>query len=318
MVGFVTARSGAWSKEFFQRLSGLMVRVALPIYFFTRVIQSNPDDIRKSLLFPIVAVLVTAINLTCSALIFRFFPQFQHLKRVGLALSTFGNTGMIPLTLIELFPLTIPIIGEHFGTTAPSLYVGTYLLVGSPLLWSVGNFLVVGKGRIPGVRELFTPPLFGIAGGLAIVILGLQPGLYNPQWPLYYLMKGLERFGMVTYPTILICLGAMIGHLQITQAERRQLVSFAALISAIRFLLIPFIFVLVYWGILQRLPLSPAQKWVIFLEMHIPPASNLSMMAAQTGMNEDLVSFTTVITYIVYLVVLPVHVLLFLMLMGIA
>ena len=318
LIGFVVAGTGQWSKTFFQRLSGLMVRVALPIYFFTKVSQSNPDDIRKSLLFPFAAVVIIALNLVCSSLAFRFFPKLTPLKRVGIALAAFGNSGMIPLTLIELLPLTLPVVAETFGTTAPLLYVGTYLLVFSPLLWSVGNFLVTGKGRVPRVRELFTPPLFGIVGGLAIVILGLQPVLFHQRLPFYYLMKALERFGAMTYPTILVCLGAMIANIRIEKDDRKHLMSFAMLVSSIRFLMLPVLFLVLYWAILQHMRLAPAQIWVIFLEMHVPPASNLSMMAAQAGMNEDQVSFTTLITYLVYLVVLPVYLLLFLMLMGIA
>jgi predicted permease len=219
---------------------------------------------------------------------------------------------MIPLTLIELFPLTLPIISEHFGTTAPSLYVGTYLLVGSPLLWSIGNFLIVSKGRHPRLRELFTPPLFGIVAGLSVVILGLQPVLFNQHLPFFYLIKALERFGIITYPTILVCLGAMIGNIRIEKDDRKHLLSFASLVAVIRFLLLPLLFWFFYWAILQRLHLSPAQMWVIFLEVHVPPATNLSMMAVQAGIHEDQVSFTILLTYLVYLVVLPVYLLLFL------
>lgn len=317
LVGFCVARFGKWDRTFFQRLSAFMVRIALPIYFIANVSQSSPDDIRNSLLFPFVCVAIVALNLTNSFLVFRLFPQFTHLRRIGIAMSTFGNAGMIPLTLIELFPLTLPVLADTFGTTAPLLYVGTYLLVASPLLWSIGNFLIVGTGRLPKFRELLTPPVFGIAGGLAIVVLGLQPVVFNPQLPFYYLMKALERFGDMTYPTILFCLGALIGKISINKDEIRHLLSFALVVSAIRFLLLPAIFIGLYWTFLRHTALTPAQIWVIFLEMHIPPASNLSMMAAQSGINEDQVSFTTLVTYIIYLIVLPVYVLLLLAMMGI-
>jgi hypothetical protein len=177
---------------------------------------------------------------------------------------------------------------------------------------------VVGKGRVPKLRELFTPPFFGIVAGLVIVVSGLQPVVFHRQLPFYYFMKALERFGMITYPTILVCLGAIIGHVRITKDDRKQLVAFAALVSTIRFLLIPVLFLLAYWGILRHMSLASAQMWVLFLECHVPPASNLSMMAAQAGINEDQVSFTTLIAYIVYLIVLPVYLLLFLSLMGVS
>lgn len=318
LLGFCLAKTGEWwSKQFFQLLSRLMVRVGLPIYFFTKLCQTNPDDIRTSLLFPGIAVCVVVVNFSCAALVFRFFPKLQPFKRVGMALSTFGNSGMLPLTLIELFPLTLPVISERFGTTTPLLYVGTYLLVLSPLLWSVGNFLITGKGKLPKIRELVTPPLIGILAGLSVVMLGLQPILFDNRLPFYYLVKSFERFGAITYPTILVCLGAMIARIQFQKENRKELLSLATLVSAIRFLILPGIFLLLYWGVIQRFDLSPAQKWVIFLETHLPPASNLSMMAAQAGMKEDQVSFTILITYLVYMLMLPVYLLIFLALPGV-
>jgi predicted permease len=294
-----------------------MVRIALPLYFFTKLSQTNPDDIRKSLIFPGIAVCVVILNFACAALIFRLFPGLRPVRRVGMALSTFGNSGMIPLTLIELCPLTLPILSERFGTTTPLLYVGTYLLVLSPLLWSIGNFLITGTGRYPKVRELITPPLLGILAGLAVVILGLQGILLDNRLPFFYMLKSLERFGAVTYPVILVCLGAMIARIQFRKSNQKELFSLAMGVSAIRFLLLPGLFLLLYWGIIQRLALSPAQQWVIFLEVHIPPATNLSMMAAQADMNEDQVSFTIFVTYLVYMLMLPVYLLIFLSLPGI-
>ncbi len=318
VIGGILARSDIWSKEFFTQLSRFTVRIALPIYFFARLSQINPADIRTGVIFPFIAICVITLGGVCGTLLFHFFPGATPNKRVGIALCTFGNGGMLPLNLIEIFPLTLPLIGERFGITTPSLYVGAYLLGQTPILWSVGNFLVTGKGHIPKLCELLTPPLFGIVGGLLVVILGLQPLLLDESLPLYHLLKSLERFGKVAFPIILLCLGSMITRIHFDQhSNRQELLTQALLVSIARFLVLPLLFIIIYLFILRRLPLTPAQNWVIFLEMHLPPASNLSMMAAQTGMNENQVSCSTVIAYLVYMVALPIYMLVFLSLPGV-
>ncbi len=318
VIGGILTRSGVWSKAFFTQLSRFMVRVALPIHFFAKLSQINPADIRTGILFPFVAVGVIALGGASSALLFHVFSADMSTKRVGIALSTFGNSAILPLTLIEIFPLTLPVVGERFGITTPSLYVGAYLLVQTPVLWSVGNFLVSGKGRLPRLRELLTPPLFGIAGGLLVVLLGLQPLVLDQHLPFFHVLKSLERFGQVAFPIILLCLGSMIARIPFREHDnRRELLTQALLVSMTRFLVLPLLFIVIYLLIVRRLPLTPAQYWVIFLQMHIPPASNLSMMAAQAGMNEKQVSCTTFITYLVYMVALPVYMVIFLSLPGI-
>lgn len=317
-LGFVLARTGTWPKEFFQQLSRLMVRVALPINFFVKLSQTNTDDIRQSLLFPFLAICIISINIACAAFVFRFFPGSTRLRQAGIALATFGNSSIIPLTLIELFPLTIPIIGEQFGITIPSLYVGTFLLAYSPVLWSIGNFLVTGKGRWPRLRELITPPLLGIVAGLIVAFIGGKSLLSDIEGPIYHIFKSLERVGSVTVTILLICLGSMIARIQLDRTHKKLILSYTAVVSAIRFLFMPGIFFLAYAVILRHLALSPAQYWVIFLECHVPPATNLSIMAAQAGVNEDEVSFTMLVAYLIYIVVLPVYLLLFLALMGIS
>jgi predicted permease len=46
--------------------------------------------------------------------------------------------------------------------------------------------------------------------------------------------------------------------------------------------------------------------------MHLPPATNFSVMASRSGRNEAHVSFTLLATYVLYLFALPLYLLLFL------
>ncbi len=316
-VGFIVGRRGSWERPFFQGLSRMMVRVTFPLYFFTRISQTDPADVRDSMLFPVAALLIIGLSLALSFAIFRLLPLPRRERRVGVALASFGNAGMIPLTLTELFPLTLPFFAGMFGIATPSLYVGTYLLAETPLIWSLGNYLTTGKGRRPRIGELVTPPLIGILAGLFVLVSGLQPLLLDPGLPLLYLLRSFERLGQITFPVILLILGTMIGQLRPERESLRRLLPLTLAVSGIRFLLLPGIFFALAYFLLPRLPLSITQKWVLFLEMTIPPATNLSVMASQAGLNEDSVSFTILVGTVLYLFVLPVYVVGFFSLPGV-
>jgi malate permease and related proteins len=105
--------------------------------------------------------------------------------------------------------------------------------------------------------------------------------------------------------------------MSIRNTNLRPLWSLTLIVSLVRFLVMPVLFFLGIGLLLPRIAISPAQWWVIFLEIHIPPATNLSVMAAQAGMNEDQVAFVILITYLAYLVLFPIYLTLFLSLPGI-
>lgn len=262
-------------------------------------------------------MLIVFIGVAVSMAVFRFIPLTHKEKRAGMGMASFGNSAYIPITLIEIFPVTLPVVAEKFGLAIPTLYVGTYLLVLSPLLWSVGNFLVSGSSDRIRVKDFISAPLLGILSGFAVVLLRLQPLLFNPELPFFHIYKALDRIAPVTLPLIMISLGSMIANLSYAKSENPSRIRITAAVCFIRFLFFPSLFFSLYFLILKNLSLSPAQIWVIFLEMHIPPATNLSVMAAQAGINEDTVSFTLLFTYIIYLFLLPLYLLLFLSLPGI-
>jgi len=234
-----------------------------------------------------------------------------------MGMSAFGNSAYIPLTLIEIFPVTLPAVAGRFGLEIPTLYIGVYLLVLSPLLWSVGNFLVSGgSGRIK-LKDFLSAPLIGILAGFSVVFLHLQPVLFNPKLPFFHIYSALNRIAPVTLPLIMISLGSMIANLSYKKDKNHSRIKVTLCVSLIRFLFLPALFFSLYFLLFKKLALSPVQIWVIFLEMHIPPAANLSVMAAQAEINEDTVSFTLLVTYILYLFLLPLYLLFFLSLPGI-
>ena len=315
-LGFFLSRLRGWPRELFRGFNRFVASVALPLSFFTSIARTDPASLRSSWIFPDRrgrprSCSGSASRRRCSA-----HPGFSRDdRRTGMGLSTFGNSGYLPLALMEILPLSLPAMSERFGFSVAPLYIGTYLMVYSPMLWTLGNWLVTGTGR-PRLGELITPPFVGIVAGLAVVGFGLQRPLLDQALPFYHVFRALERIGATTMPLVMIALGAMIGELAFEPGTRRGLFGMAAAVSVVRFVLYPAAFVAVYFLLLKPLAFPPAQVWTIFLLMHLPPATNFSVMASRAGRNEAHVSFTLLATYLVYLVALPLYLLLFLRLVG--
>ena len=121
----------------------------------------------------------------------------------------------------------------------------------------------------------------------------------------------------MTLPLILISLGAMIGNLHASKEKPLKLIIMAGASSFVRFLIMPALFYGSYFLFLKNFDLSPAQLWVLFLETHIPPASNLAVMAHSKGINEDYAAYTLLVTYGLYMIIFPFYLMLFLKLPGI-
>lgn len=316
-IGFWLSRARGYSRALMHGLNQITGNVALPLYFFVHLARTNTADLRAGWIFPIVAAALISLGLMISAPLFRLLPFKDSERRTGVAMCSFGNSSYIPLGLMEIFPVTLPLIASAFSPRTVSLYIGTYLLASSPLQWTLGNFLIAdaGVGRRPKLSELLTPPFVGILAGLAVVLLGLQGILQDTHFPLFHVLMSLEKIGNVTLPLIMIALGSTIGELTLTRETGKGLVAMALGVSAVRFLCFPALFILGFLLVLRPLGLTPVQIWVVFLEMHIPPATNLTIMAARAGKNENYVSFTLLTMYLIYIFVLPVYMVVFLRLM---
>lgn len=310
-IGFALSKWFKWPKIFFNHISLFIIDIALPLYFFTSISKTNRENVLQGAIFPPFALLYLFVIFFISYLIYSLFQIKGKEKRAGVALSAFGNSGYIPLALIEIFPITLPLLVEKYDPKVSTLFIGTYLLVNSPLLWSVGNFLVAGKGKFPKPREFITPPFAGIFAGLLVVIFNLQGFILNKNYPINYIFIAFEKIGSITLPLIMIALGSMIAELKIEKNDKKDLFLNLSLSSFIRFIISPALYWLLFLFVIKKLNLTSIQNWVIFLEMHIPAATNLSVMANKGGQNENIVSFTLLFSYIAYLILLPIYIFLF-------
>ncbi|MFA6505028.1 MAG: AEC family transporter, partial [Treponemataceae bacterium] len=296
--GYILRAKNRLSIDFFNQLNEFLVKIALPLYYFTRVARTDIKDVAASLFFPVAALVIIGMTTGISWVYFSGLKYQGSMKRTAMGLAIFGNAGFFPLFLAELFPTTIPGFMERFGVTAPLLYIGTYMLVGSPALWGGGNYMYAGATGPFKLRMLITPPVYGILGGLFVTVTGLQQYLFNKQLPFFHVYTAMNSLGSVVPPLLLLCLGATIANLKHVKTRTDgTFMSLALHISVIRFLILPTLFFAGYFLVLRPLNLSPAHSWVIFLQMVIPPATSLAVLAARSKMNEEYVGFTLLVSY---------------------
>ena len=313
-VGFICRRLGGWSEEFFAGLSRLVVRVALPLYFVARLSRTRLSDLDGFLIMPLAAVAIIGGALLVSLALFAMSPHKDENRRAGIAMATFGNSGYMPLTFAEILPTAMPAIAAAFAPDTVAVLVAAYLIVFSPLLWSVGNVVITRKGEGRGrirVRQLISPPLIGIMIGLGLSIIGVPSMLDRPDLPVVHILSAIDRLSAVTLPLALINLGAMIGGLRISRADVGHYLGVALRVILVRYVIIPGAFFgALYSGALGVF--APPVLLALFLEATTPPATNFSLMVGQAGVNKEHTAVTLLLSYIAYLVVMPIAIVLFL------
>jgi malate permease and related proteins len=148
-LGVFLSRLRGWPRGLFHGFNRFVADVGLPVYFFTSISRTDVVSLRAAWIFPIVAVASVLVGLAFSVPLFGLTAFSRGDRRVGIGLSTLGNNGSLPLALMEILPLSLPALSERFGFSVVPLYLGTSLMVYSPVLWSLGNWLVAGTGS-PG------------------------------------------------------------------------------------------------------------------------------------------------------------------------
>ena len=310
-VGYFARKTGLVDQGFQKSVSSFLIKAALPVYFFTKMGKSDLSVLKQSFYMPLAAVINVAVALLFAYTVFSLLPIENKGKRAGMALASFGNGGYIPVSLIGIFPLTIPVISSLFDCDKAVVLIGMYLVIYSPLLWTIGYFLISRQNQKFAVKNLFSPPLFGIIAGFLIPLFKIQPVLFNPRLPFLYIYSALEQLGLVLAPMILVTLGAMIAGIKLHDSVKKQMSFVLAAVIAVRYFLLPGFYFLAYFFVLKPLGIEPAVIFVLFLEFFIPPANNFSTMAMQSGVNEDMTAFVLFVTYILYIVLLPVFLMFF-------
>jgi predicted permease len=192
----ILVRGKIISQEQVKAVSAVVVKVLLPCLIFSNILREfEPGKLRMWPVIPLAAVaMITAGLLGGAAVFMRELPA----KRNMVSLCGIQNAAYIALPVGSvLFP-------AEFGQF--KLYCFLYILGVTPILWSLGKYLVSSEpGSKIDIKELITPPFAANVLGIILVLTGIRN--FVPA----VLVDSVELIGSATVPVAIFVLGAVLG-----------------------------------------------------------------------------------------------------------
>jgi hypothetical protein len=286
VAGGVLIRKKVITQEHLKSLSAVVVRVLLPCMTFSNIVRNfNPSQFKFWPLVPLVAILTIVLGLLAAMAL--FWPNLKSNKH-HFATASLQNAGYLILPLGKiLYP-------KQFDEFA--MYCFLYILGMSPLLWSLGKYLVSsGEDEKISFKGLLTPPLIACIGAIIIVLAKLQFIFPN------IVIDSAELIGSATVPIATFVLGAVLG---IVSFNIKSHIWDAAKVLFVRLVFVPIctIAVLLLTGLHHNYPLLCD---LFVLQSSSSPATGLILQIKHYGGNEDEVGSILILSYIACMFTIP-------------
>jgi predicted permease len=286
LVGFALAKRRVLLKEGVNGLAGFLIVITFPCLVFTEVIgrfsfSAYPDW----WLFPLMSLAVSGLGLFVGY-VFSAPLKDAQIKREFIGLTGFQNSGYLPLALLGwLLPK------EQLGIML--IYLFLFLLGFNLVIWSWGvYFLSAHKLKKFSFSSLFSPPVIAVLLGFLFIFLKahrfVSKGFLAP----------LEMLGKCSFPLAMVVVGAGLAELSGTKSVDKKVMLRLVLAKLI---LLPSIGLL--WLGYFRLPYLVGL--LVILELAVPSANSLAVIARQYAQGEKIISRGIFISHITSLVTLP-------------
>jgi hypothetical protein len=279
-------RKNILTQEHLKALSTIGIRVLLPCLIFSNIIKNfNPSQLKFWPLIPLAAVLMVGFGLLVSALL--FWPNLKD-KKYLLAPAALQNGGYL---ILPLGKMLYPAQFDEFA-----MYCFLYLLGLSPLLWSLGKYLVSPtEGEKPTLRELFSPPFYANIISILIVLLHLKfivPSI---------ILEPIDLVGTAAVPVATFVLGAVLGSISLN--IRAYFVN-AVKVLSVRLIAVPLaaIIVMKLMNIQSAYPLLCS---LLVLQASSSPATSLIILVKHYGGEEEELGTILFLSYIACIITIP-------------
>lgn len=285
-LGGILVRKKVVDTEWVRGLAGITVNVFAPALIFTKIVKGfDPNSLTYWWVIPLLTVVIALCAIVLGYLL--FFGQSQKKSAlIGIGALQNANYLVLPIGL-----LVYPQQFDEFAT-----YVFLVVLGISPLLWSVGKFLVMEKKSSKLDWKAFvSPPFFANFLGLFVVLLGIKPFLPS------FLFDPIEMLGAAAVPAGNFILGATLGAISL----RKFPPFFDVLrVNFIKFLAIPLVVLaLVYYSGLPSYNMLLAE--LAMIQAAAAPAAALVIQVRNYGGNTQEVGGHMLISYALVLFFIP-------------
>lgn len=286
LAAFLLIRRRIITQEQLKALSAITVRVFLPCLVFSNIMKNfYPARLPIWPIIPLSAVAMIGLGLGISAILFlRELPQ----KKNMLALAGFQNAGYL------ILPLGMILYPDQFEEF--KLYCFLYILGISPVLWSLGKYMISSSAESKiSIRELLTPPFIANLLALAFVFTGIRSVVPS------LVLNSIEFVGSATVPVALFILGAMLGSISFRLHE--------GLFDTMRVLLVKMVLIpLITIAFLYFFKVGdkyPVLAGLLVLQAASAPAVGLIIQVKHYGGDEQKVSSILLLSYVICIISIP-------------
>ncbi|MEN6385827.1 MAG: AEC family transporter [Phycisphaerales bacterium] len=282
----ILMRKKILTDEQIKAISAIGVRILLPCMIFSNIILNfEPASFNIWPMLPASAFLMVGAGIVFALIL--FWPNINA-KKYLFAPAALQNAGYLILPVGKfLYP-------DQFDKFA--MYCFLYILGLSPILWSLGKYLVSSlPDEKPSIKNLFTPPFVANILAIALVLLKLKfiiPG---------FVINSIDLLGTAAVPVATFVLGAVLGSIPF---GIRGFAADAIKVLAIRLLLVPLVTIgiLLLTGLNKNYPLLCN---LFVLQSSSSPATALILQVKHYGGKEHELGSILLLSYIACIFTMP-------------
>lgn len=286
IVSGLLVRFKVISQENIKGLSVATVNVFYPSMAFSKILSNfKPEQFHYWWLMPLSSIAMIIIAMGLSALLFyKELPQ----KKNMIAISSLMNAGYLVLPVGQmLYP-------NQFGEFASLCFL--FILGLSPMLWSVGKFLVTSDaGTKMTFKSLATPPFIANILAVLLVLANLKSFVPN------IIVTTTSFLGNATVPVATFILGATLGSISF---KIWPSVWDVLRVVSVKFIFIPIITILVL-SLTNLRTQYPLLADLFVIQSAVAPAANIIIQIRKYGGDKQKVGSVMFISYMVCLISIP-------------
>lgn len=287
-VGFFLVRKKIVSDAGLETLSRLVIGLFLPLLMFTQIIggftfRNLPDWWT----FPLLSVALTVLGYGLGLLFLRANPSFSSQSGAFLGISTFQNSGYLPLPLVAGL-LSPDQASEMF------IYIFLFLLGFNMTIFSFGIFVLDGRKTECrfDYKDMFNAPVMATLAALAVVALRLQA------WIPPIVSKPADLLGRCAIPLSIFVVGGNLAMIPLHSVRHvRPLVSGLVL----KLLVLPAVVLILLFLFKPR----PLVGFLLLLQACMPPAALLSVIAKNEKLEDELINQAIFYGHLLCIVTIP-------------
>mgnify|MGYP001327243403 CR=1 FL=1 len=212
MAGVLLVRLKVIDKAAVKTLSSLVFTIMLPCLLWTNVASlKDLDLLKKFIILPVACVISVFLGMVLSYLFLLRSSLDNPIKRMIMTACAFGNTSFLPIPFLVACCAVFPALRAIPDSADLSItFVSLYLILYSPMLWTLGKWLLSGKPiREVSFSHVLNPPVIGMILGVATAFIPpIKSLFFSEDAPLRFVLKASSVLASGTIPCALLVLGA--------------------------------------------------------------------------------------------------------------